>query len=77
MILGSDDTAFVHGHGTQDAVMGCDLCDRRIGTSAENRTDGMELCYECAHAYNLGFIDGRRAGVRRLLDGMQSSGVRL
>lgn len=64
MILESADTAFFFGHSGQDAVMGCELCGRRIETSHARMVDDRELCHRCTRAYNIGFIDGKWAGIR-------------
>lgn len=64
MILESGDTALFYGHGTQDAVMGCEICGRRIETSHTRMVEDMKLCHECTRAYTIGFIDGKWAGIR-------------
>lgn len=63
MILESH--SLVHKATELDAIMGCELCGRRIETSYAWMVEDMELCHECTRAYNMGFIDGKWAGIRK------------
>lgn len=60
MILESEDTAFFYGYGTQDAVMGCENCGRRIESShASISASDRRLCDRCHWLWMEGYYMGR------------------
>lgn len=68
MIFDSDETAWIFGHGTQDVIMGCENCGRRVesahaSTSASDRL----LCDKCHCLWMDGYYTAWSQSGRRTL----------
>lgn len=60
MILDSVDTAWIFGHGPEDAIMGCENCGRRVETAhASISASDRILCDRCHWLWMEGYCTGR------------------
>lgn len=64
MILESTETARIFGNSGQDAIMGCELCGRRVERS---HISDYTLCDDCYRVWEIAFPMGFRLGRERTL----------
>lgn len=72
MILESAYTAELCGDTAQDAVMGCELCKRRVEQSCISE---YRLCDDCFRVWEIAYPAGFRHGVEKTLRIMAEKGA--